>query len=169
MPAKRRPTPRAPAALKTTGGLFGGIGSCAVEDEIRRCWPPVGATVGLQWRGPTKPRCQPAGSAVGISACRRARLRRRVSPCNRGGEDGTATHALVEHRQTLIGPLDSATLRSIADPAPPRGCDVHIHIHAAKVADQTAPASGPPLHCRDQNVEPEEDRLSRSGHQTARS
>jgi hypothetical protein len=43
---------------------------------------------------------------------------------------------------TLIGPRDGATLRSIADPAPPRRRDVHIHIHAAKVADQAAPGGG---------------------------
>jgi hypothetical protein len=69
---------------------------------------------------------------------------------------------------TLIGPRDGATLRSIADPAPPRRCDVHIHIHAAKVADD-APARGPPAVRRDQNVEPEEAGFSRSKHQTARS
>ena len=56
---------------------------------------------------------------------------------------------------TLIGPRAGATLLSIADPAPPRRCDVHIHIHAAKVADQ-APANGPLAVRRDQNVEPEE-------------
>ena len=72
-----------------------------------------------------------------------ARAGRRVSPCNREGEDGTATHALVENRRNADRPRDGATLRSIADPVPPRRCDVHIHIHAAKVADQ-APASGPP-------------------------
>ena len=70
---------------------------------------------------------------------------------------------------TLIGPRDGATLRSIADPAPPRRCDVHIHIQAAKVTDQAASASGSPGVRRDQNVEPEQGRLSRSGHQTARS
>ena len=57
---------------------------------------------------------------------------------------------------TLIGSRDGATLRSIADPAPPRRRDVHIHIHAAKVADQAAPAGGLPAVRRDQNVEPEE-------------
>ena len=55
---------------------------------------------------------------------------------------------------TLIGPRDGATLRSIADPAPPRRYDVHIQIHAAKVADQ-APASGPAAVRRDQ-IEPRE-------------
>jgi hypothetical protein len=55
---------------------------------------------------------------------------------------------------TLIGPRDGATLRSIADPAPPRRRDVHIH--AAKVADQAASAGGLPAVRRDQNVEPEE-------------
>ena len=70
---------------------------------------------------------------------------------------------------TLIGPRDGATLRSIADPAPPRRRDVHIHLHAAKVADQAAPVGGLLAVGRDQNVEPEQGRLSRSGHQTARS
>ena len=56
----------------------------------------------------------------------------------------------------LIGPRDGATLRSIADPAPPRRRDVHIHIHAAKVADQAGSACGLPAVRRDQNVEPEE-------------
>src|ERR1700730_15270497 len=55
---------------------------------------------------------------------------------------------------TLIGPRDGATLRSIADPAPPRRYDVHIQIHAAKVADQS-PASGPAAVRRDQ-IEPRE-------------
>ena len=68
---------------------------------------------------------------------------------------------------TLIGPSDGATLRSIVDPAPPRRRDVHIH--TAKVADQAAPAGGLPAVHRDQNVEPEEGRLSRSGYQAARS
>ena len=54
---------------------------------------------------------------------------------------------------TLIGPRDGATLRSIADTAPPRRCDVHIH--AAKVTDQAASAGRPPAVRRDQNVEPE--------------
>jgi hypothetical protein len=55
-----------------------------------------------------------------------------------------------------IGPRDGATVRQIDEPRPPRREQVHVHLRAAKVADQAGPAGGLPAARRDQNVEPEE-------------
>jgi hypothetical protein len=64
---------------------------------------------------------------------------------------------------TLIRPRDGATLRSIADPAPPRRRDVHIHINAPKMTDQAAPAGGLPAVSLRSERRARRDRLSRSG------
>jgi hypothetical protein len=41
-----------------------------------------------------------------------------------------------------IGPRDGATVRQIDEPRPPRREHVHVHLRAAKVADQAAPTGG---------------------------
>jgi hypothetical protein len=40
---------------------------------------------------------------------------------------------------------DGAMLRGLDEPRPPRREHVHVYLHAAKVADQAAPAGGVPV------------------------
>ena len=85
-----------------------------------------------------------------------ARAGRRVSSCNRGGEDGTPTHALVGHRRNADRPARRrhAALDRRSCPTPkarrsststPRGWPIRWH----------RPGDLPAVR-RDQNVEPEE-------------
>jgi hypothetical protein len=53
-------------------------------------------------------------------------------------------------------PRPGAWTKAIDEPQSSRREHVHLHLRAAKVADQAAPAGGLPSARRDQNTEPEE-------------